>query len=52
MIFHTGLLIVRAVVLAALAGMTLWYARACRRGRSEQDRVPVGQAEPAERGQS
>lgn len=35
MLFHTGLLIILAAVLVALAGMTLWYARACRRGRAE-----------------
>jgi signal transduction histidine kinase len=35
MLFHAGLLIVLSAVLVALACMTLWYARACRRGRSE-----------------
>ncbi len=49
MIFHTGLLIVLAVVLAALAGMTLWYARAARRGRSEleeaQERIRAAEEE-------
>jgi two-component system NtrC family sensor kinase len=35
MLFHTGLLIVLAAVLVGLAGMTRWYARAYRRGRSE-----------------
>ena len=34
MLFHTGLLVILGAILAALAGATLYYARAARRARS------------------